>query len=157
MKTLFLFLLFVFLVPLTGTSPLLAQWVQTNGPHADMVNALAVIGSNLIAGSGDGIFLSSDGGTNWTWADSVRRDTKTLIVSGINLYAGTGGGYVGGVSLSTNNGVTWTSADSGMPPNTTVWALIVICLSPLAGRISSQARVAVAYFSLRMMEQAGLQ
>ncbi|MDP2982635.1 MAG: hypothetical protein Q8O92_04820, partial [Candidatus Latescibacter sp.] len=58
--------------------------------------------------SGDGVFLSTNNGTNWIAANTGLTTTSVLAlaVSGTNLIAGTEGG---GAFLSTNNGTSWTA------------------------------------------------
>src|SRR5271157_4921638 len=86
-----------------------AQWVQTNGPFSGDVNAFAVSGGNLFAGTSVGVFLSTNNGTSWT-AIIVGPMVLSLAVSGSNIFAGTNEG----VFLSTNNGTSWTEVDSGI-------------------------------------------
>ncbi|MEA3448944.1 MAG: hypothetical protein U9Q98_10955, partial [Bacteroidota bacterium] len=43
-----------------------AQWTQTNGPYGGHINSIAISGTNIFAGTWDGVFLSSDNGQNWT-------------------------------------------------------------------------------------------
>jgi hypothetical protein len=132
MKTIFRFLLLVSLVALSGMNPLLAQWVQTNGPYGGSVMTFAVSGTNLFACTlGGGVFLSTNNGTSWTAVSSGLTSTVvwSLAVSGTNLFAGTGGG---GVFLSTNNGTSWTAVNSGLT-NTGVWSLAVIGTNLFAG------------------------
>ena len=96
-------ILSVMLCVFTGTTPLHAQWVQTNSPQGFQIQCLAASGTNLFAGDyQDGVFLSTDNGRNWTGMDSglTNRNVNSLVVMGANLFAGTGGG----VFISTNNG-----------------------------------------------------
>ncbi len=105
--------LFVMICVFTGTTPLLAQWVQTNSPQGFQIQCLAASGTNLFAGDyQDGVFLSTDNGRSWTGVDSglTNRNVRSLVVMGANLFAGTGGG----VFLSTNNGTSWTQLKSGL-------------------------------------------
>jgi len=97
------------------TQTVSAQWIRTNGPYGGgYIQSLAKIGSTIIAGSGNGIFISTNNGTSWTAIDSglVIQDAITsLAMSGNNLFAGTDCG----VFLSTNNGTRWTAVSSGLP------------------------------------------
>ena len=43
-----------------------AQWVHTNLPDSVTVSCFAVSGTNLFAGTYDGVLLSTDNGTSWT-------------------------------------------------------------------------------------------
>jgi len=88
-----------------------ARWLQTNGPEGGTVNALAVIGDTIFAGTnGGGIFRSTDNGTNWIAVDSglPGYNVNSVAVSGGTIFAGT----EGGLFLSANNGTSWTAYDS---------------------------------------------
>lgn len=67
-----------------------AQWVQTNGPYGGYIDALAVNGSYLFAGTGDGVFRSADNGANWTAANQglANSDVQSLAFNGGYLFAG---------------------------------------------------------------------
>ncbi|MFH0988818.1 MAG: T9SS type A sorting domain-containing protein [bacterium] len=107
-----------------------SQWIQT-GLTNKSVQAFAVSGTNLFSGTwGDGIFLSTNNGTNWTQINTglTNAYVNTLAVSGTNLFAGTSGG----VFLSTNNGTSWTPANSGLT-NVYVRALAVSSTNLFAG------------------------
>jgi len=80
-----------------------AQWVQANGPYFGSINCFAVSGTNLFAGTGCGVFRSTDTGTSWTQT-ALTKNVGCLAVSGTNLFAGTGGG----VFRSTDTGTSWT-------------------------------------------------
>lgn len=84
------------------------QWQQTNGPPADSVRTLAIVGSRLFAGTlGAGIFVSSDDGDRWSAVSSglTNQYVLTLAAYGSNLYAGTSAG----VFLSTDFGNSWSA------------------------------------------------
>jgi hypothetical protein len=90
-----------------------AQWTQINaGLTNTYVNALAVSGTNLFAGTESGVFRSTDSGTSWIAASAGLTNTQVqaLAVSGTNLFAGTSVG----VFLSTDNGTSWTTANTGV-------------------------------------------
>ncbi|MCL6493864.1 MAG: T9SS type A sorting domain-containing protein [Ignavibacterium sp.] len=123
----------LFTLIFTTTSPILAQWVQTNGPYGGYVRSLAVSGTNLFAGTfgGGGVFLSTNNGTSWTAVNTGLTFNRvySLAVSGTNLFAGTWGG---GVFLSTNNGTSWTAVNTGLT-NTYVSSLAVSDTNLFAG------------------------
>jgi photosystem II stability/assembly factor-like uncharacterized protein len=86
-----------------------AKWVQTNGLYNEQqINALAVSGGTIFAGTDSGLFRSTDSGTSWTAVDSGlgKKPVRSFAMSGGNLFAGTSG-Y--GIFLSTNNGASWTA------------------------------------------------
>ena len=89
-------ILVLFLLSLMHAGVAHAQWVQTNGPYGGMIISFAVSGTNLFAGTGGGVFLSTNNGTSWTEVNNGLTNTHvyTLAVSGTNLFAGTLGGGV---------------------------------------------------------------
>ncbi|HXX64685.1 MAG TPA: T9SS type A sorting domain-containing protein, partial [Bacteroidota bacterium] len=90
-----------------------------------------VSGTNLFAGTGGGVSLSTNNGTSWTAVNAGLTYTivHALAVSGSNLFAGTAGG---GIFLSTNNGTSWTAASTGLT-NTDVSDLAVSGTNLFAG------------------------
>ena len=89
MKKIFLFLVLM-------SSFAFSQWVQTNGPYGGYVYSFAVSGTNLFAGTGGGVFLSTNNGTSWTAVNTGLTNSYvlSLAVSGTNLFAGTWGNGV---------------------------------------------------------------
>jgi hypothetical protein len=63
--------------------------VQTNGPCSETILFCAVSGTNVFAGTSNGVFLSSDSGTSWNQVNSGLTDmvVNGLAVSGTNLFA----------------------------------------------------------------------
>jgi hypothetical protein len=106
------------------------QWT-TNGPFGGNVNALAVSGTNIFAGTeSNGVFLSTNNGASWTAANTglTNLNVAALAVSGANLFAGTGGG----VFRSPDNGASWTAVNTGLT-NLNVRALAVSGANLFAG------------------------
>jgi hypothetical protein len=86
--------------------------VDSTGQPADTtIHCLAVNGTDLFAGTENGVFLSSNG-LNWTAINNglTNLDVRALAFNGSNLFAGTGGG----VFRSTNNGASWTPVNNGL-------------------------------------------
>jgi photosystem II stability/assembly factor-like uncharacterized protein len=84
------------------------------------VNALTVIGSKIIAGSGEGggIFVTTDDGNNWDQSGLSNATVNSLLFTSSYLFAGTDGGSAdtaGGVFRSTDTGTTWTRMVNGIP------------------------------------------
>jgi hypothetical protein len=105
---------------------------STTGLQQVQPGTLAVIDSNIFAGTGDnGVFLSTDGGESWSPIDSGLSDINVLdlMADGGNLFAGT----QNGVFLSTSRSAKWKAIDSGMPPYTEVNSLISIGNNIIAG------------------------
>ncbi|MDP4219065.1 MAG: T9SS type A sorting domain-containing protein [Bacteroidota bacterium] len=98
---------------------------------ATVVYAIVESGTKLFAGTGDGIFSSTNGGTNWKTVTSGLPSGTTVnafAISGPNLFAGTSAGVI----LSTNNGINWKTVNNGLT-NTSVGALAVSGTNIFAG------------------------
>jgi len=93
-----LFVVLVMLVAMNAS----AQWVQMSGIPWSAVS-FASSGSNIIAGTQHGAYLSTNNGSNWVFSSFNDLTIHALAVSGDSVYAGS----VNGVFLSTNNGSNW--------------------------------------------------
>jgi hypothetical protein len=114
MKRIFIFLFFIVFILFNQIS---AQWVKTNGPNDGDIWCFTSIpngsgGINLFAGTDDGVFISSDNGTSWTFASTglTNSPVQALFVSDASLFAGNRDG----VFLSVNNGTSWTWSSIGL-------------------------------------------
>ncbi len=88
------------------------QWVPTSAPIGGTVNALVISGSNIFAGTQyNGVFLSTNNGTNWSVKGLTGMEITSFAVSGSNIFAGAN---YSGVYLSTNNGSNWTAVNTGL-------------------------------------------
>ncbi|MDD5342839.1 MAG: hypothetical protein PHW12_00300, partial [Smithella sp.] len=86
------------------------------------VQAFAVNGADLYAGTQNGIYHSSNNGINWNTVSNGNgfpqyTTVLSLAVSGSNLLAGT---YYNGLYLSTNNGTSWNLVNNGFPTGAAV-------------------------------------
>jgi len=73
------------------------------------INALTIIGTTIIAGTGQGIFYSSDNGQNWTQCLPYISGDPFMII-GSNVFA-----CSSGISLSKDNGIAWSDESVGLP------------------------------------------
>jgi photosystem II stability/assembly factor-like uncharacterized protein len=93
---------------------------KSNGiPPMDPYNTVTCIagsGTDLYAGTySSGIFVSHDGGENWTHATLPVEDyfyAMCFYINGSGVYVGT---FCGGLLFSSDNGQTWTSLNNGVP------------------------------------------
>ena len=108
-NTLLFFLLMVFIF--IGTNLSIAQWIQTSGPGGGDIRCFAFIGTNLFAGTSNGVFLTTNNGTSWTSVGLSNISVNALAVSGTSLFAGTDGS---GIFVSTNSGTSWSSINNGL-------------------------------------------
>lgn len=77
----------------------------------DYVNALFVSGSNILEAASEGVFLSTNYGSKWSWIMVNNSWTLNFVTSGSDIFAGT---FDKGVLLSTDNGKNWTEFDKGL-------------------------------------------
>ncbi|MBK6772260.1 MAG: T9SS type A sorting domain-containing protein [Ignavibacteria bacterium] len=88
----------------------MSQWMQVGNEMGinRYINSLTSNSSYIFASTDDsGVYRSTNNGTNWIHTSLNNKATSSLIVSGNNIFAGTGstGSYV--VYFSTDNGNTW--------------------------------------------------
>src|SRR5437016_5474762 len=63
------------------------QWVQmSNGIGNEYVYSLTANGNNVIAGTNNGVFISTNYGTSWTQSSLNFRIVYSLEVNGNNIY-----------------------------------------------------------------------
>lgn len=113
MRTLFLGIMVICLL-FGGLTHSDAQWVQSSGLPGVPVWAFAPSDTNLLASNDYGVFLSMDGGMNWTSIGSGlphRYTYSALAVSDGTIFAGT---RAYGVYRSTDFGGSWTVANTGL-------------------------------------------
>ena len=87
------------------------KWIQLDdGVGIDGVYTLAAHESRLYAGSHNGVFVSADGGNNWS-PTAFNNPVSTLTVDGDTVYAGT---WYQGVFRSDDAGLTWKPIRDGL-------------------------------------------
>lgn len=96
--------LFTTLIVLVLRGTVMAQWVQMTPNYGQNVLAFTEQGGNLLAGTDNGVFLSTDNGTNWKASGLTGSTVQALEVSGGNVFAGT----TNGIYISVNDGGSWT-------------------------------------------------
>ena len=102
--------------------PEYADWYSPMGSPKTNVLSLTTNGSNIFAGTDEGVFFSPYFEGEWTKVNNGLTDTvvHSIAASGSNVFAGT----EGGVFLSTDNGSNWTAVNNGLS-NTSVRALTI--------------------------------
>ncbi|GAB1429956.1 hypothetical protein MASR2M18_07890 [Ignavibacteria bacterium] len=116
------FYISIFIVVLLAQVSLFAQWEQIKGPDGEYY-ILSIVSQNnyLYAGTGSGVFRSTDNGVTWQKKSSGLNalSVTCLLQLGNYQYAGT---YGGGVYRSSDNGDSWQQNISGLN------SLYVYCL-----------------------------
>ncbi len=115
-------------------------WTSCQGLPDLPITAFASVGGNLIAGSystlGSQVFIyiSTDGGANWSLNAQFHVNNHlpgiglyiatpvTFLVDSSRVFFGIGGGLTGYVYASTDNGATWIQEDTSFTENTNCFA-----------------------------------
>ena len=70
-----------------------------------MVFALAISGNNIFAGTNNGVYLSSNNGSNWVNTGLTNESVSTLAINNDTIYAGTDSAGVWKRALSDITGI----------------------------------------------------
>ena len=94
-----------------------AQWVKVlNGlSYNSPVWSLATSGNNVYAGSGFGVYYTTNDGSNWIRTNLNNAAGYSILINGTNIFAGT----QNGVYKTTNNGTNWTQMGLTVP----IWTM----------------------------------
>ncbi len=112
MKKLILFLLILFLIK----HPTLSQWTSMSSFPNSYANDILFAGDTLFtATSGAGVYVSVNGGSNWSQINTGLNNSQAISVNQLLLnaniiYAAT----VDGIYKSTNRGANWVKKSSGI-------------------------------------------
>jgi uncharacterized protein YneR len=111
-----------------------SEWLHTNFPDNLTINCIIVNGTDILAGTNAGIYISTNNGIDWSPSNAGLTNSYTyaLVLIGNNLFAATNDGMVwtavysggvralavsganiiaapdNGIYISTNNGLSWT-------------------------------------------------
>jgi ligand-binding sensor domain-containing protein len=90
-----------------------AQWQPTTGIYGADVRCSLVNGTSIFIGTGNGVYLTTNNGSNWTSVSKglPNDNVIALATNGANLYAGTS---TKGVFFSTDNGQNWVPINGGL-------------------------------------------
>lgn len=99
----------------TGAA-LIGNWSTSPTPPTNQViTALGISGTNLLAGTSQGVYLSTDNGVTWAAVNNglaAARSTTSLSVVGTTIFASTSDGLY----VSSNNGTSWTKSNGTLGP-----------------------------------------
>ncbi len=115
--------IFLTIVSVVFTITADAQWKAVNAGLTNLhVNVLAVSGTNIFAGTNNGVFFFDTIADHWNAVNTglTNLNISSLVINGSNIFAGTGNG----VYLSANSGINWTSVNNGLT-NLTINSLAV--------------------------------
>ena len=91
------------------------------------VYSLKFIDNKMYAGTGSGIYISTNGGQLWVQTSLSNQIVFSLAVNGSNIFAGT---CYSGILRSTNNGMNWIQTSIS---NATIYDIIICGNAVLAG------------------------
>jgi len=109
-----------------------AQWVKVGNDFAGEVQCFASSGTNIFAGSdGGGVFFTGDNGMTWATLGTTlpNKHVHALLVSGVNILAGTNAG----IYVSSNGGTLWLPLNTGLGDTAIIHALILNGQTLIAG------------------------
>lgn len=88
-----------------------SQWIQTNGPTGNQINCFASNDEVIYAGTGDGIYRSSDSGSGWGYCGMGGSEVLSVAANGTSVFASTYDKFY----RSTDSGNSWTESNNGLP------------------------------------------
>jgi photosystem II stability/assembly factor-like uncharacterized protein len=104
--------LLIILIISTVFSSAYSQWKATKGPYGGDINCFHEYNNTLYAGTGAGLFSSTDNGDSWNFVNIGFPASITAVANmGGRLFAGTGGK---GIICSSDNGITWQPLNTGL-------------------------------------------
>lgn len=99
---------FVFIISFNNLS---AQWVPCNLPVNDNVTSLSLSSATIFAGTGgNGIYKTTNNGTNWTQTQLIFTNTKVLFSYGYTTFSS---GINNGIFKTSNWGLNWIPTSLG--------------------------------------------
>ena len=113
MKTNIHYIPFIALILSIMVSTASAQWQRTNGPYYDYIQSVTGDGANILVGSYNGVYRSTDDGSTWALSNDGLTNLSVIILAqkdSLVLVA-----TLGGTFRSTNNGANWMDANNGLP------------------------------------------
>ncbi len=115
----------------------LSQWEPTASINENFVQCFAQKGTVIFAGTGNGIYKTTNNGTNWTAINSglSNFEITSLAVSEPNIFTGT---FEGGIFASSNDGANWIQANLGIT-DPHIYSLAVSGANIYAGTMSGGA------------------
>jgi hypothetical protein len=114
------------------------NWTQIGSADSDIdILSIVVLNSSVVAGTWDGFYLSTDGGTSWNAVTppGIPADTAIWSVAMIDstLFAGT----TGDIYKSSDNGNTWTELNSGIAVDARLTSIVASGDAIFAGSASN--------------------
>jgi hypothetical protein len=115
-----------------------ANWTQISSADSDIdILSIVMLNSNILAGTWNGFYLSTDGGTTWNAVTptGIPADTAiwSIVMIDTTLFAGT----TGDIYKSSDNGNTWMEVNSGIPVDARITSIVASGDAIFAGSASN--------------------
>ena len=115
-----------------------ATWTQISSADTDIdILSIVALSNSLLAGTWNGYYSSTSGGTSWSALSptGIPADTAIRVIAPIG--AALFGATTGHIYKSSDNGSTWTEVSSGIPTTVTPTSIVGSGSAILAGSDSS--------------------
>ena len=101
------------------------KWTQISSADSNIdILSIVMLNSNILAGTWNGFYLSTDGGTTWNAVspNGIPADIAiwSIVMIDTTLFAGT----TGNIFKSLDNGNTWTEVNSGIPVDARITSIV---------------------------------
>jgi hypothetical protein len=115
-----------------------ASWTRISSADSDIdILSIVMLNSDILAGTWDGFYLSTDGGTTWNAVTPTGMPADITIWSvamiDTTLFAGT----TGDIYKSSDNGNTWIEVNSGIPVGARITSIVASGDAIFAGSASN--------------------
>jgi hypothetical protein len=109
-------------------------WAQIGSADSEM-DILSIVGlsSDILAGTWNGLYLSTTGGVSWNAIATTGMPADTAIWSVARIDSTLFAGTIGHIYKSSDNGTTWTEISSGILANAIITSLVANGSAILAG------------------------
>jgi hypothetical protein len=115
-----------------------ANWTQISSADSDIdILSIVILNSNILAGTWNGFYLSTDGGTTWNAVTPTGIPVDTAIWSIVMIDTTLFAGTTGDIYKSSDNGNTWTEVNSGIPVDARITSIVASGNAIFAGSASN--------------------
>jgi hypothetical protein len=115
-----------------------ANWTQISSADSDIdVLSVVMLTSSILAGTWNGLNLSTDGGATWNAITPTGIPADTAIWSTAMIDTALFAGTTGDIYVSSDIGSTWTKVDSGIPDDARITSFVASGDAIFAGSASN--------------------
>ena len=115
-----------------------ANWTQISSADSDIdILSIVMLNSNILAGTWDGFYLSTDWGATWNAITPAGVPTDIAIWSIAMINNSLFAGATGDIYKSSDNGNSWTEVNSGIPLDARITSIVASGSTIFAGSAGS--------------------